>query len=66
MSKRRARLSPEAEAAQFILSGGDKPCLTVQWINNYKGMLNGIPCGYCMNVSRAATNDCFNECTLFK
>ncbi|XP_030270806.1 uncharacterized protein LOC115580511 isoform X2 [Sparus aurata] len=37
MSKRRARLHPEAEATQFILSGGDKPCLKVQWINDYKG-----------------------------
>ncbi|XP_035981142.1 uncharacterized protein LOC110368365 isoform X2 [Fundulus heteroclitus] len=37
MSKRRARLSPEAEAIQFILSGRDKPCLKVQWISVYKG-----------------------------
>ncbi|XP_059187245.1 N-lysine methyltransferase KMT5A-like isoform X2 [Centropristis striata] len=37
MSERRARLRPEAEATQFVLSGGDKPCLKVQWINDYKG-----------------------------
>ncbi|XP_036961816.1 uncharacterized protein LOC119023775 isoform X3 [Acanthopagrus latus] len=37
MSKRRARFRPEAEAAQFIISGSDKPCLKAQWINDYKG-----------------------------
>lgn len=37
MSKRRARLSPVAEATQFILSGGDKPCLNVKWISAFKG-----------------------------
>ncbi|XP_039453940.1 uncharacterized protein LOC120432800 [Oreochromis aureus] len=37
MSKRRLRLRPEAEAAHFILSGSDKPCLKAQWINDYKG-----------------------------
>lgn len=60
MSKRRARLRPDAEAAHFILSGGDKPCLKVQWINDYKGMLY-IIYGYCVNVNRAATNDYFNN-----
>ena len=43
MSKRRARLRPEAEAAQFIISGSDKPCLKAQWINDYKGTLDIIP-----------------------
>ncbi|KAK6288433.1 hypothetical protein J4Q44_G00388670 [Coregonus suidteri] len=37
MSKRRARLSPEAEAIHFIISGSDKPCYKVKWINDYKG-----------------------------
>ena len=43
MSKRRARFRPEAEAAQFIISGSDKPCLKAQWINDYKGTLDIIP-----------------------
>ena len=51
MSKRRARLSPEAEAMQFILSASDKPCLKVQWISEYKGMLKLIPQGYCSNIT---------------
>ncbi|XP_041800876.1 N-lysine methyltransferase KMT5A-A-like [Chelmon rostratus] len=37
MSGRRARLRPEAEAAQFILSGVDKPGLKVQWVSDCKG-----------------------------
>ncbi|XP_051734581.1 uncharacterized protein LOC127504143 isoform X42 [Ctenopharyngodon idella] len=37
MSKRRTRLSPEAEAIQFILSGGEKPCFKVKWISDFKG-----------------------------
>nr|XP_043879455.1 uncharacterized protein LOC122767933 isoform X2 [Solea senegalensis] len=37
MSKRRPRLTPQAEATQFILSGHDKTCLKVQWINVFKG-----------------------------
>jgi len=38
MSKRRTRLSPQAEAIQFILSGRDKPCFKVKWISDFKGM----------------------------
>ena len=38
-SKRRARLSPEAEAIHSIVSGSDKPCFKVKWIDDYKGML---------------------------
>ena len=52
MTKRRARLRPEAEATQFILSEDDKPCLKVQWINDYKGMLDIIPDVYCVNITR--------------
>lgn len=54
MSKRRTRLSPVAEATQFILSGGDKPCLNIKWINSYKGMKNRTLFSYCVNVCRAA------------
>ena len=51
MSKRRARLSPEAEAIQFILSGSDKSCLKVQWVSEYKGILKLNPQVYCLNIT---------------
>uniref|UniRef100_A0A8C1PY05 SET domain-containing protein n=1 Tax=Cyprinus carpio TaxID=7962 RepID=A0A8C1PY05_CYPCA len=37
MSKRRTRLSPQAEAIQFILSGREKPCFKVKCISDFKG-----------------------------
>lgn len=56
MSKRRTRLNPVADATQFILSGVDKPCLNVKWINSYKGMKNTNLFCYCVNACRAAND----------